>query len=74
MVKQTIQTNLLGTSVKMKAIEHNSINAYYSEGDEYAGKFGTIASIYLDRDGDPKYTIRLNEGNLIDVYAHQFLL
>lgn len=66
MAKQNIQTNLLGTQIVI------SINAK-DRFPQYIGHHGEIASVYLDPDGSPKYTIRLNDGNLIDVYSHDFI-
>ena len=67
MAKQSIQTNLLRTPVKIS-------ETAFGEVSEHKGKHGVIASVYLDKEGNPKYTIRLDEGILVDTYSHNFVI
>lgn len=65
--KTYIQTNLLGKTV---TLSETGIQRWPAD----IGKQGTIASVYLDEDNHPKYTIRLNEGKLLDMYSHDFVI
>jgi len=60
-----IQTNLLGARVR---ITHCSERAYYDKEAE-------IVNVFLDRDGDPRYTLRVwlqGRTPLWDTYHHAF--
>lgn len=65
----TIQTNLLG----MWVIIGPETGTRTGPDPSSAGQGGQIVSVYLDPDGDPKYTILVpNTGKLIDLYSCSF--
>lgn len=65
--KQTIQTNLLGRTVRLKGTRVRE-----------KGRTAEIVNVFLDTDGNPRYTLRLLEGNsagqLWDCYDLEFLI
>ena len=69
MVKQTIQTNLLGTGVRVGP-ESGTAGGPFSDS---AGKEGAIRNVYVEKDGSIKYTIQVLEtGKLYEFYACSF--
>ena len=68
-MKQTIQTNLLGTEV-IVGPESGTIGGPFSDS---ANKKGVIRSVYMEKDGSIKYTIQVNEsGKLHEFYSCSF--
>lgn len=71
MAKQTIQTNLLGQTVRIS----EPTGTYYGPDEESTNKDAVIRNVYLDKDGEPKYTLQVIEsGRLIDFYPCHFRL
>jgi hypothetical protein len=64
MKKTTIQTSLLNKRVEM-------VNTYpkWGKGDQ-----GHIASVWVDDEGHPMYTISLDKGQLINTWDWAFRL
>jgi len=59
MTKKAIQTDLLGTEVQMTTEFHT-------------GKLGKIRNVFLDKEGDPRYTVEFPDGELYDCYSCRF--
>lgn len=71
MAKQTIQTNLLGEVVRIG----EETGTQYGPDGKSAGKVAKIRNVYLDKDGDPKYTLEVIEsGRLVDFYPCHFTI
>lgn len=71
MAKQAIQTDLLGQIVRLGP--QSGTFSGPSEGD--ANELGRIRNVYLDKDGEPKYTLQmLKTGHFCDYYHRYFYI
>lgn len=70
-MKQTIQTDLLGTRV----VIGEEFGTAYGPSPEDAYQEGVIRNVYLDKNGDPKYSIQvIKTGELRDFYPCHFTI
>lgn len=68
-MKQTIQTNLLGTRVVIGPVSGTTGGPF----SDSAGKEGAIRNVYMEKDGSIKYSIQVLETNkLHEFYACSF--
>jgi len=68
-MKQEIQTNLLGVEVVIGEETGTASGPTH----EAANAIGIIRNVYLDKDGEPKYSIQPKlGGNLIELYSCHF--
>ena len=61
--KQTLQTNLLGETVQYSE---------FVDGKLKDMGLAEIRSVFLDKDGNPKYTLATQGGKLVEVYSTSF--
>lgn len=69
--KQAIQTDLLGQIVRLGP----QTGTFSGPSEEDANELARIRSVYLDRDGEPKYTLQmLKTGHFRDYWHVSFCI